>query len=142
MNDLDVSRERSDGIRRAEILARKVGLLLDVIMSPAGKPYDYPTIRDATQAYGYFLSRTRWSLLKAGKEQYVPDEALVAIARVFDVDPEYFLQEGGKLPEQVEVELELLRNLRRAEVRNFAARALGPVDPDTLHAIAKILDEA
>ena len=111
-------------------------------MSPTGKPYDYPTVRDAAQAHGYFLSRTRWSLLKAGKEQYVPDEALVAIARVFDVDPEYFLQEDGKLPEQVEVELELLRSLRRAEVRNFAARALGPVDPDTLQAIAKILDEA
>lgn len=142
MKDLDVSRERSDGIRRAETLARKVGLLLDVIMSPTGKPYDYPAVRDAAQAQGYFLSRTRWSLLKAGKEQYVPDEALVAIARVFDVDPEYFLQENGKLPEQVEVELELLRSLRRAEVRNFAARALGPVDPDTLQAIAKILDEA
>ena len=31
--------------------------------------------------------------------------------------------------------------LRRAEVRNFAARALGPVDPEALRAIAKILDE-
>lgn len=35
-----------------------------------------------------------------------------------------------------------MRSRRRAEVRNFAARALGPVDPETLKAIAKILDEA
>lgn len=64
-----------------------------------------------------------------------------AIATVFDVDPEYLLQEDGKLPRQVEAKLELLRNKRRAEVRNFAARALGPVDPEAVKAIAKILDE-
>lgn len=137
-----MSLDRSAGIRRAETLARKLSLLLDVIMSSTGKPYDYPAIRDAAKKDGYFLSRTRWSLLKAGKEQYVPDEALVAIARVFDVEPQYLLQEDGKLPEQVEAELELLRSLRLAEVRNFAARALGPVAPETLRAIAKILDEA
>lgn len=142
MKDLDVSLDRSDGIRRAEILARKLSLLLDVIMAPNGKPFDYPAVRDAAQKEGYFLSRTRWSLLKAGKEQYVPYKALVAIAHVFDVNPEYLLQEDGNLPEQVEAELELLRSLRYAEVRNFAARALGPIAPEKLQAIAKILDEA
>ncbi|MSR98460.1 hypothetical protein FYJ28_06430 [Arthrobacter sp. BL-252-APC-1A] len=63
------------------------------------------------------------------------------MAAVFDVDPEYLIQDGGKLPERVEAELELIRSMRRAEVRNFAARALGPVDPEALRAIAKILDE-
>jgi transcriptional regulator with XRE-family HTH domain len=142
VNDLDLSSEQSAGQRRAETLARKINLLLDVIHTESGKPYDYPAIRDAAQEAGYYISRTRWSLLKHGKEQVVPDELLRAIAHVFDVNPEYLLQEDGKLPEQVEAELELLRSLRRAEVRNFAARALGPVDPETLKAIAKILDEA
>ncbi|TDK25937.1 hypothetical protein E2F48_11470 [Arthrobacter crusticola] len=64
-----------------------------------------------------------------------------ALATVFDVDPEYLLQEDGKLPERVEAELERLRTLRRAEVRSFVARALGPVDPEALEAIAKILDD-
>lgn len=141
MNDFDLPPRRSAGVRRAETLARKINLLLDVIMSESGKPFEYPAIRDGAQKHGYYLSRTRWSLLKAGKEQNVPDEALRAIAAVFDVDPEYLLQEGGKLPERVEAELELLKSLRRAEVRNFAARALGPVDPEALKAIAKILDE-
>jgi transcriptional regulator with XRE-family HTH domain len=142
VNHFDLSPERSAGQRRAETLARKINLLLDVIPTASGKPYDYPAIRDAAQEAGYYISRTRWSLLKHGKEQVVPEEALRAIATVFDVNPEYLLQEDGKLPEQVEAELELLRSLRRAEVRNFAARALGPVDPETLKAIAKILDEA
>lgn len=141
MSDFDLSPERTAGIRRAETLARKISLLLDVIMSDSGKPFDYPAIRDGARKAGYYLSRTRWSLLKAGKEQVVPDEALRAIASVFDVDPEYLLQDDGKLPERVEAELELLRSMRRAEVRNFAARALGPVDPEALKAITRILDE-
>ncbi|KPN19410.1 MULTISPECIES: hypothetical protein [Arthrobacter] len=141
MNELDLPPDRQAAVRRAEILARKINLLLDVIMSDSGKPFDYPAIRDGAQKAGYYLSRTRWSLLKSGKEQVVPDEALRAIAAVFDVDPEYLIQDGGKLPERVEAELELIRSMRRAEVRNFAARALGPVDPEALRAIAKILDE-
>ncbi|MGY4541380.1 transcriptional regulator with XRE-family HTH domain [Arthrobacter sp. UYNi723] len=142
MNEFDLSPQRAAGIRRAETLARKINLLLDVIMSDTGKPFEYPEIRDAAQEAGYYLSRTRWTLLKSGKEQVVPEDALRAIAGVFDVDPEYLIQEDGKLPERVEAELELLRSLRRAEVRNFAARALGPVDPEALRAIAKILDES
>ncbi|KUM36407.1 hypothetical protein AR689_21025 [Arthrobacter sp. EpRS71] len=141
LSDFDLSPHRAAGIQRAETLARKINLLLDVIVSDTGKPFDYPAIRDGAQKAGYYLSRTRWSLLKSGKEQVVPEEALRAIAAVFDVDPEYLLQEGGKLPERVEAELELIRSMRRAEVRNFAARALGPVDPEALKAIAKILDE-
>ena len=141
VENLDLPPERTAGLRRAETLARKINLLLDVIMSESGKPFEYPAIRDGAREAGYYLSRTRWSLLKSGKEQVVPEEALRAIAAVFDVDPEYLLQEDGKLPERVEAELELIRSLRRAEVRNFAARALGPVDPEALRAIAKILDE-
>ncbi|MSR99592.1 hypothetical protein FYJ28_12260 [Arthrobacter sp. BL-252-APC-1A] len=64
------------------------------------------------------------------------------MAEVFDVNPEYLLQEDGPLPERIEAELELLRSMRRAEVRNFAARALGQVDPEALRKIAQILDES
>ncbi|WP_290170243.1 hypothetical protein [Arthrobacter sp. APC 3897] len=141
MDDLGLSPERAAALRRAETLARKINLLLDVIMSESGRPFDYAAIRDGAKKAGYYLSRTRWSLLKSGKEQVVPDEALRAIAAVFDVNPDYLLLEDGSLPERVEAELELLRSMRRAEVRNFAARALGPVDPEALKAIAKILDE-
>lgn len=138
---IDPSPERMAAIRRAESLARKINLLLDVIMTESGRPFDYPAIRDAAQGTGYYISRTRWSLLKSGKEQLVPDELLCALAIVFDVDPEYLRHEDSKLPEQVEAGLAMLRAIRRAEVRHFAARALSPVDPEAFKAIAKVLDE-
>lgn len=141
MSDFDLSPQRAAGLQRAERLARKINLLHDVIVSESGKPFEYTAIRDGVLKAGYYLSRTRWSLLKAGKEQVVPEEALRAIADFFDVDPEYLLQDGGKLPQRVEAELNLIRSMRRAEVRDFASRALGPVDPEALKAIAKILDE-
>lgn len=141
MSDFNLSPSRQASIKKAETLAKKINLLLDVIMQESGKPFDYIAVRDGAQEHGYYLSRTRWTHLKNGHEQVVSDEALRAIAAVFDVDPEYLLQEDGKLPEAVEAELELIKTLRRAEVRNFAARALGPVDPQALKEIARILDE-
>jgi transcriptional regulator with XRE-family HTH domain len=138
---IDPSPERIAAIRRSESLAGKINLLLDLIMAQSGRPFDYPAIRDAAQGIGYYISRTRWSLLKSGKEQVVPDELLRALAIVFDVDPEFLRHEDSNLPEHVEAGLALLRGRRRAEVRHFAARALGPVDPKALRAIAKVLDE-
>lgn len=142
MEDFNLPPERAAAVRRAETLARKLKLLLDTIPSGSGKTFDYPTVSAAAQEkFDYYISRTRWSLLKSGKEQVVPDECLRAIAGVFGVNPEYLIQDDGPVPEQVDAELTLLRSMRRAEVRNFAARALGPVDPEALRAIAKILDE-
>lgn len=142
MSDSDRPPERFAGTQRSETLAQKINLLLDAVMSDAGKPYDYPAIRDAAQKEaGYYISRTRWTLLKGGKDQVVPDEALHALAAVFGVDPQYLLQEDGELPHQVEAKLEHIRVKRRAQVRNFAARALGLLDPETFRAVARILDE-
>jgi hypothetical protein len=142
VEDFEIPSDRAAGVKRAETLARKLKLLLDTIPSESGKPFDYPAMSAAAQEkFDYYISRTRWSLLKSGKEQVVPDDCLRAIAGVFGVDPDYLLYDDGPVPEQVDAELTLLRSLRRAEVRNFAARALGPVDPEGLRAIAKILDE-
>ena len=140
MNDLDLSPERMDGLRRAEQLARKINLLLDTAMTRSKRPVGYSAVRDRAMKDGYFLSRTRWSLLKNGKEQVITEEALCAIAKAFDVTPEFLLQDDGDLPQQVEARLEEVRAKRRAEVRDAATRALGFVDPEALKAITKILD--
>ncbi|MBT1003975.1 hypothetical protein KIH31_15405 [Paenarthrobacter sp. DKR-5] len=63
------------------------------------------------------------------------------MARFFSVDPRYLLEEIGELPERVQKELELLRSMRRAQVKSFAARTLGPVDPATLEALTKLIDD-
>ncbi|MEC3851279.1 hypothetical protein [Paenarthrobacter ureafaciens] len=47
---------------------------------------------------------------------------------VCDVDPEYRLQENGKLPKQVEAEMKLIRTLRLNGVVNFVAPTLGAGD--------------
>ncbi|MFK0005078.1 hypothetical protein [Paenarthrobacter sp. NPDC090522] len=141
-NDLPPDPVQDSRVRQARVLARKINLLLDIIMDESGQPYDYPTLSaKAEHLTGYNISRTRWSLLKNGKMQVVPDDALRAIAAVFDIDAEYLLQEDGKIPERVEAELELVRSMRWVGVLNFAARTLGPVDPEAFRAIAKILDE-
>lgn len=128
--------------RRAQILARKIDLLLDAIVDESGRPYDYPAIEAAAEKTGYFISRTRWSRLKNGQFQVVPDECLRAIATVFGVDPDYLLREDAKLPAQVEVMLPQVRIKRLYEVRDFATKALGRLDPEGLSAITKILDQA
>jgi hypothetical protein len=146
MNTLDelenLPPRRAAKIRQAAILSRKLNLLLDTIKTETGETYDHPSVSAAAmEKCGYFISRTRWTLLKAGREQAIPRDLLIAIATVFDVDPEYLLQEDGPLPEQVEAELKLLLDMRRAEVRTFAARALGDLDPEALSAISKILED-
>jgi hypothetical protein len=128
--------------RRAEVLARKINLLLDAIVDGSGRPYDFPAIEAAAEKAGYCISRTRWSLLKNGGIQVVPDECLGAIATVFGVDPEYLLCEDAKLPAQVEVMLPQVRIKRLYDVRDFATKALRRLDPEGFGAIAKILDQA
>lgn len=129
-------------LRQAQILDRKINLLLDAIVDEAGRTYDYPAVEAAAEKTGYSISRTRWSRLKNGQFQVVPDECLRAIATVFGVDPEYLLREDAKLPAQVEVMLPQVRMKRLSEVRDFATKALDRLDPEGLSAMRKILDQA
>lgn len=133
---------QEEKLRRAQVLARKINLLLDARADESGQPYDYPAIEAGAIKVGVFISRTRWSMLKNGQVQVVPDECLRAIAKVFDVDPGYLLHEDAELPADVEAMLAQVRLKRLSEVRAFADRALGPVDPEGLRAITKILDQA
>ncbi|MBE4720001.1 hypothetical protein DAD99_18200 [Pseudarthrobacter sp. AB1] len=66
---------------------------------------------------------------------------MLALATVFDIAPQYLFQEDGELPHQVKANLEQARMSRRAEVRHYAAQALGLLDPKAFRAVAKILDE-
>lgn len=142
MKDFDLAPERVEKLKRAQSLARKINLLLDIVVTESGEPYPYAAIRDSAQrATGYYISRTRWSLLKNGREQVIPEEAVCALAAVFDVDPEYLLQDNSDNPKQVESELASVRRLRRAETRAFAARKLADVDPSAFRAISRILDD-
>lgn len=128
------------GRRSAEILADKISLLLDTLRTEAGDTFDFATIQQGLKDRGVAISRTKWHYLKTADLRVRPDEKLLrALGEVFGVDPEYLVQEDGPLPQQVDQELATVRALRRAEVRNFAARALGQIDPEGLQAILEVI---
>lgn len=124
------------------MLAWKINLLLDIRLDEAGQRYAYPAISAGAREHGVYISRTRWSLLKEGRVQAVPDECLGAVAKVFDVDPEYLLRGDAEMPADLEAALPQVRIMRRSNVREFAVKALGAVDPEALRTITKSLDQA
>jgi len=129
-------------LERAETLARKVNLLLDVVVAEGGEPYEFSDIQAGVRENGYELSRTRWWRIRSGESpDAVPREALVALAKFFEVDPAYLTDETGELPERIERELQLLKRMRRNRLKNIAARTLGDIDIKTLEAINALLDD-
>ncbi|MDQ0733217.1 hypothetical protein [Arthrobacter sp. B1I2] len=135
----DTARDR---LAKAETLARKVNLLLDVVVAEGGKPYEFSDIQAGVRQHGYELSRTRWWRIRSGESlEVVPTEALVALAKFFEIDPVYLTDETGELPERIERELQLLKKMRRNQLKNIAARTLGDIDIKTLDAINALLDE-
>lgn len=81
-NDLPPDPVQDSRVRQARVLARKIDLLLDIIMDESGQPYDYPTLSaKAEQLTGYNISRTRWSLLKTAKCRSYPMMPCVPLLR-------------------------------------------------------------
>lgn len=107
-----------------------------------GRPYDYPVIEAGTRKVGHCVSHIRWSLLKNGQDQTIPNRCLRAIATVCGSSPGYLLDENAPLPPKVEVMLPQVRIKRLSEMREFADRALKWVDPERLGAVTRILDGA
>lgn len=133
-------RDTVPGTTRTVILARKINLLLDTNTAETGKVMTFVAVEEAAQKVGYSITRTRWSLLKSGGEQVVPEEILRALAAVFGVDAAYLLHEDSAVPERILLQMNQLRSIRRAEVRDVAVRELACVDPQTLGAILSVLD--
>ena len=130
-------------LRESQILARKIDLLLDVMVSADGKPYEFQDIQTALAEKGVKLSRTRWHHIKTGDTTVrQPAEVISALADFFQVNPDYLLDSNGVVPERIQHELELLAAMRRAKVKEFATRTLADVDNETLDAIAALLDDS
>lgn len=130
-------------LKESQILARKVDLLLDVVVTAEGKPYEFQDIQSALAEKGVKLSRTRWHHLKSGDATVrQPTEVVTALAEFFEINPDYLLKSDGEVPERIQHELELLAAMRRAKVKEFATRTLAEVDNETLDAIAALLDDS
>lgn len=122
-------------------LARKLNLLLDTAEAE-GRKITFNDVRDAMDQAGTPLSRARWHYMRAGTGPQVKKvELLQNLARFFGVHESYLLDTGGDLPARVEAQLELLFTLRANKVRNFAARQLDGLSPETLLQIRNLIDQ-
>ena len=137
----DASREGELSPQAA--LARRLNLLLDVVVAERGVPVTFREIEAGLKARGVKISRARWFYMKDGTGRLVSDpQLLAAICEMFDVDPSY-LQNGseGDIPERIDAQLEFVKSLRAARVKSFAVRTLGDISPETLRAISEYLNK-
>ena len=123
----------------AETLARRIELLLDVVLVENGRRATYSEIAASLQERGLQLSQARWSYMTAGSRLVTDRALLTAIAEFFEVSPSYLLEPLGDLPERIEAQLTLLQTVRENRVRTFAARQLGELDPERLRELNRII---
>jgi len=133
---------RSDMLSPQAQLARRLNLLLDVVVAERGKPVTFREVQAELAANGIALSRARWFYMKEGTGRLVGDPALLAgLCDIFKVDPSYLIGDDAALPERIDSQLEFVKSLRAARVKSFAARTLGDVSPETLRAISEYLNK-
>jgi transcriptional regulator with XRE-family HTH domain len=139
----DNKRLDSAGLSPQAELARRLNLLLDVVVAERGQPVTFREVQAKLEDKGIKLSRARWFYMKDGTGRLVSDPALLrALCEIFNVDPTYLL--GGAaadLPQRIDSQLEFVKSLRAARVKTFAARTLGDVSPETLQAITEYLNK-
>jgi hypothetical protein len=123
------------------VLARKLNILLDTAEAE-GRKITFNDVRDAMSAAGTPLSRARWHYMRSGTGPAVKKvELLQNLARFFGVNENYLIDGDDDLPPRVEAQLELLATMRANKVRDFAARQLDGLSPETLLQIRDLIDE-
>ncbi|KHL02723.1 hypothetical protein LK10_11670 [Sinomonas humi] len=120
-------------------MARKLNLLMDALEAE-GRKVTFADIQKAVAADGIQLHRSRWGYMTSGTGHNTTDDRLlVSLAKFFGVNPRYLIMDTDEVPERVEAQMDLLHTMRMNKVRNFAARQLADVDPETLRRITEIL---
>jgi hypothetical protein len=126
----------------AQDLAKRLRLLLDVAIAESGSEPTYSQIAAYLDQRGTSLSRSRWTYMVNG-HRYVQDSAVFeGLAAFFDVDAAFLAgEDGAAIPAKVSAQLDLVRSMRAAKVKSYAARTLGDISPKALQAISRFLDE-
>lgn len=133
-------RDEDETRRATELLANRLRTLMDVAEARNGREVTFTEIHEFVTARGLTLSRARWSYVLNG-HRYTEDVALLdALSDFFGV-PHGYLRGESATPDAVTAQLDLVRAMRAARVRSYAARTLGDLSPETLGAITRFLDE-
>lgn len=123
-------------------LARKLNLLLDLHESRGSGPLSFREISDKMAERGTPLSRSRWAYMRSGDSSLAMDQQLLQnLAEFFGVDRRYLLDDSSEVPQLVEAQLNLLKSMREARVKNFAARQLQELSPGTLAKLREVIDK-
>ncbi|WEO76071.1 hypothetical protein BJQ94_11880 [Cryobacterium sp. SO2] len=127
----------------ADNLAKRLRLLLDVAVAETGSEPTFAQIAAYLEERGTNLSRSRWTYMVNG-HRYVQDLPLFeGLAAFFDVDPAFLAGAAdADVPAKVSAQLDLIRAMRAAKVKTYAARTLGDISPEALQAISRFLDAA
>src|SRR5687768_11172165 len=109
----------------AENLAKRLRLLLDVAIAETGSEPTFAQVAGFLEERGTNLSRSRWTYMVNG-HRYVQDRALFeGLAAFFDIDPTFLTGgSGAETPAKVTAQLDLVRAMRAARVKTYAARTL------------------
>ncbi len=126
----------------AEDLAKRLRLLLDVAIAETGIEPTYSQIAAFMLSRGVSLSRSRWTYMVNG-HRYVQDRQLFeGLSEFFAVDQSFLIgEEDAPMPLKIRAQLDLVRSMRAAKVKSYAARTLGDISPEALQAISRFLDE-
>lgn len=132
----------SHGDRRDSV-ARKLSLLVENIPDEHGKPYKYPAVREGLRELGVDLTRVRWHRVRIASADAAPDEELLkSLARFFDIDERYLLEDDPQRDERIEAELRLYRMIRAKAVTMLAFRSKGrDLSPEALRELASTLEK-
>lgn len=126
----------------ADLLAKRLRLLLDVKATENGSEPSYSEIAAFLKERGTSLSRSRWTYMVNGHRKVDDPQVFEGLAEYFDVDVEFLTGNSDvSAPDKVNAQLDLVRSMRAARVKSYATRTLGDLSPKTLEAISKFLDE-
>lgn len=126
----------------AEILEKRLRLLMDVKHAEDGEEPSYSQIAAFLKERGINLSRSRWTYMINGHREVNQPKLFEGLAEYFDVDVDFLTGASDvSSSEKVNAQLNLVRSMRAAKVKSYAARTLGDLSPEALQAISEFLDE-
>ncbi|QBE47691.1 hypothetical protein [Leucobacter triazinivorans] len=137
-----MSKTQEQNQAAADLLAKRLRLLLDVKTAESGTEPSHSVIAAFLKERGVNLSRSRWTYMVNGHRKVDDPLVVEGLAEFFDVDVAFLTGDSDvSAPAKVNAQLDLVRAMRAARVKSYATRTLGDLSPKTLEAITKFLDE-
>lgn len=137
-----MSKTQEQNQAAADLLAKRLRLLLDVKTAETGTEPSHSAIAAFLKERGVNLSRSRWTYMVNGHRKVDDPLVFEGLAEFFDVDVAFLTGDSDvSAPDKVNAQLDLVRAMRAARVKSYATRTLGDLSPKTLEAITKFLDE-